>query len=78
MPKITQKEREMAQKHPIAFPIIAIAGLLLIIVIILGYFLYQTVGENTQLKQKYQDNTNPVDNFEDSQGQQLENNLEGL
>ena len=78
MPRVAKSEREVAQKHPVAFPIIVVSGLMVIVILVLGYFLYQTVAENTRLKQKYQGNTNSVDNYEDNEGQQIENNLEGL
>lgn len=78
MAKIISEERAIAKKHPVSFPVFVVLGLMIICILVLGYFLYQTVAENTRLKQKYQDNTTSTDSYEDSQDQQLENNLEEL
>lgn len=79
MTKITQKEREIAKKHPVSFPIFIVLGLMVIVIAVLSYFLYQTVAENTRLKQKYQENTEDfIDTGEDNQDQQMENELDQL
>lgn len=65
-------EQDLAKKHPVSFPIFVILGVMFISILVLGYFLYQTVAENTRLKQKYQQNTNTVDQQEDAEVQQYE------
>lgn len=78
MSRIASNEREMAKKHPVSFPIFVVLGLMVITILVLGYFLYQTVADNTRLKQKYQNNTSDsVGSYENSQDQQLDNSLEG-
>ncbi len=78
MAKIISEERAIAKKHPVSFPVFVVLGLMIICILVLGYFLYQTVAENTRLKQKYEENTSSTDVYEDGQEQQLESNLEEL
>jgi len=78
MTKLVQNEQNLAKSHPVSFPIYVILGIMVISILILGYFLYQTVAENTRLKQKYQENTDSVVSPEDEELQQLENNLDEM
>ncbi len=79
MTKLVQNEQNLAKSHPVSFPIYVILGIMVISILILGYFLYQTVAENTRLKQKYQENTEDYsDNGVDNETQQVENELDQL
>lgn len=78
MTKLETKEHVVAKKHPVGFPVIITLGLMFMVIAILGYFLYQTVSENTRLKQKYQDNSESIDNYEEGQDQQLDSELDQL
>lgn len=78
MSDLIDKEHKVASKHPVAFPVIMVVGLMIIVIAILSYFLYQTVAENTRLKQNYQENTEGPEGYENVQEQQLENELDQL
>lgn len=73
-----KNEQQLAKKHPVSFPLFVILGIMFISILVLGYFLYQTVAENTRLKQKYQDNTESIDQQEDSEMQQYEQDMNDL
>lgn len=73
-----KNEQQLAKKHPVSFPLFVILGIMFISILVLGYFLYQTVAENTRLKQKYQDNTQTIDQQEDSEMQQYEQDMNDL
>lgn len=78
MAKIINQEQKVAQNHPVAFPIYAVGALMLVVILFLLWLLYQSNHRADQLQKQNNESQSKLQQYEDSQGQQLEENLEDM